>query len=163
MLSVSFILVGCNPPDHVGSPNGNVPQGAKILSPNGQYLAKYILDKIVIFERLNGQEDWQEVWDIGAGGSLKGMAWSPDSTQIATMFHYSHYSPEKMTVIYAFEIFQTGSVAAVWIAGYYHSMSYYRDGNGVILGNWPFYSYIPLQENYTEDEGESKGEVNALY
>ena len=76
--------------DAVFSPHGSVPMEAGADSPDGQYVARQIepalSGQVGIFDRADAPLNRIDE-SHGSANDLKGLAWSPDSTRVAIMFH----------------------------------------------------------------------------
>jgi len=153
MMAVILTTTGCPlfRPSAVGSPNGYTPEGATIWTPNGQYVATKIGSDVVI------REDNEEVFRyLGFGSLLKGMAFSPDSLQIAFMHHYSEIG----SLIREYQIGNDELYARGEHSGYYHEMRYSQNGESIILGVGTLWSVsVPLVRVSGEGEGEGEGEI----
>ena len=136
MIAVILTATGCPPfrPSSVGSPDGYVPEGATIWTPNGQYVATKTDSDVVIME------DGEEVFRYeGQGSFLKGMAFSPDSQRITFMHHYGAGSFLTEYQIGSDVLFAEGS-----IDGWHHSLYYSRDGTSIILSNLLIVPLTPI-------------------
>jgi hypothetical protein len=78
-------------PGEQHSTHGSVPFGAQAFSPNGRLMAREVeprdMGRIGIFD-----SDGKQVREINAGetrNDLKALAWSPDSTTLAVMYHHN--------------------------------------------------------------------------
>lgn len=161
ILTVPLILAGCTP-DHVGSPDGLTPFGATVWSPDGKYYAREIepanTGQFGVFDRHTDAEVW--TWNalpyIHWENYLKGLAWSPDSTRLAVMYHGGAAAGSG---VYVFELFRDDMAACAEVLGYYHSIRYAANGSGVLLGDGPVPGpvLVPLTETVPEDTTEKQG------
>lgn len=153
-ISAIFVLCGCpgfNESPNVGSPNGSVPNGSKIYSPDGKYFAKeiepYGSGQFGVFDKAKKEQvwTWDALPDIYYGNALKGMAWSEDSSRVAIMYHGGAVSG---TGVYVYELFKEKMVASASAGYYYHFIIFDSDGLGVWLANkgWLDSVLVPLVE-----------------
>ncbi|MEK7653347.1 MAG: immunoglobulin-like domain-containing protein [Patescibacteria group bacterium] len=147
-----LMLYGCPPsiPINVGSPNGDVTDGARIRTPDNYYQAQKQQSDVVILT------DGEEVFRYaGFGSLLKGMAFSPDSQRIAFMYHYSG----PISVVTEYQIGSNELYARGEHPDYYHDMRYSQDGQSIILSEGFLGSVtVPLERVSGEGEGEGEGE-----
>ncbi len=162
ILTVPLILAGCTP-DHVGSPDGLTPFGATVWSPDGKYYAREIepanTGQFGVFDRHTDVEVW--TWNalpyIHWENYLKGLAWSPDSTRLAVMYHGGAAAGSG---VYVFELFREDLSAYGDVLGYYHSIRYAANGSGVLLGDGPVPGpvLVPLTETEVPEDAAREGE-----
>lgn len=122
----------------VHSPDGDVPHGQKAYSPpdSAMYACEiepWDCGNIGIFDR--GTGDTLAVIDTeqhpeGDTNHLKGLAWSPDSKRIATMYHYADYDGKGHISIIEWKT--ATSVKRITVEEEYHFMVFSSDGTKIL-------------------------------
>lgn len=117
-------------PDHLDSPQGSVPVGLKACSPDGTRYAQELepanQGQIGIFDQSNN--DLLMIINAHKQNKLKGLAWSPDSSQLTYMYHDSEGSD--MTII---ESNNAQPMRTMNGEKWYHYMEYSPDGRYLLL------------------------------
>lgn len=171
-ISLIFIFFNCEntKPSHISSPiNGSVPYGEKAYSPNGKMYAREFIKNqaeknkgyIGIFDsntkKLNKIIDVKQYPILDVQNHIKALAWSPDSKQIAVVFHYDlswinnnndykaeyhrFFQKEKsikndnkkiLGHVCFMDIESTNELKVVYIDGYYHDIRLTPEGDYVL-------------------------------
>lgn len=134
---------GNPPPDHVDSPGGSVPFGATAFSPDGLKYAREIDPRdtgmIGVFSTRDDHSIVEfDAWDGSAPNPPKGLAWHPDNTKLAVMYHKCWQSgvtrnwAVELSIVTVHDA-ESGEVLYTELfCGYHHAMRFLPDGRLLI-------------------------------
>ena len=151
--------------DAVFSPHGSVPNNAVIYSADGTYYLKQAEPYKNGFFDLFDAKTNEKVREIDLpiiNNNVKGMAFSPDSSLLAIMYHAGSGSS-----IYLVEV-QTGDLIQIEnIIGWYHFMVFDRKSSTTLIlataaGARPAKPYTYLELEFSE-EGEQQVEIVTVF
>lgn len=136
---LALLFTGCGSSPFVGStmvqsPYGTVELGSAAKSPDGKLYAAYIpntLPNHVGIYQTDGDKLLQDITGYPYSNDLKGLAWAPDSTNLAVMYHAG--SSNFIAIYNAITGEKVKDLDTSTVPGYIHFIAFSTDGKLLIV------------------------------